>query len=256
MVTTRLPGPLNVRPPASIDMSTSPGTRIEVLAHRGWLNGRDPEHENLVASLRHAAAAGFGVEFDVRRDVSGQLVLSHDPVPWSPERDALSFLTDPPGDHLHALNVKDPAAVILTLDVLERAGTTDRFMFFDFELACADAGAAAALAATAARRGARVARRLSDREPVLADIVADTDCRHVWLDEFDGPWADRECLARLRSAGKFVWYVSPELHRPAPVTDLIPRWQQLLAWGARGVCTDYPVAFAAHLRTAHPRRDS
>lgn len=230
--------------------------QITVLAHRGWLNGPDPEHENLVASLRNAAAAGFGVEFDVRRDASGQLVLSHDPVPWSPERDALSFLTDPPGDHLHALNVKDPAAVASTLDVLERAGTTERFMFFDFELACADAGAAAALAATVARRGARVARRLSDREPVLADIVADAACRHVWLDEFDGPWADRACLEQLTDAGKFVWYVSPELHRPVPVTDLIPRWQQLLAWGARGVCTDHPVALAAQLRTSHPRRES
>jgi len=256
MVTTLGPEALNVKPVLPIDMPMSPHARIDVLAHRGWLNGPDPEHENLVASLRAASAAGFGVEFDVRCDASGQLVLSHDPVPWSPERDARSFLTDPPGDHLHALNVKDSAAVAPTLDVLERAGTTDRFMFFDFELACADAGAAAALAGSAARRGAPVARRLSDREPVLGDIVADAGCRHVWLDEFDGPWADRECLERLTDAGKFVWYVSPELHRPCLAPDLTPRWEQLLAWGALGVCTDYPVAFAAHLRTAHPRRAS
>jgi glycerophosphoryl diester phosphodiesterase len=216
-----------------------------VLAHRGMLDGRDPARENTLATLRVAADAGYGLEFDVRCDPAGRLVLAHDPAGWSADRDAVALLSDPPGRALHALNVKDPAAVAPALDVLEAAGTLERFFFFDFELACAGGEEADALAATAAARGALVARRLSDREPVLDAILADTACTHVWLDEFDGPWAGRECVERLAAAGKVVWYVSPELHRPQPLAALRRRWTEMRAWGVAGICTDHPLALSA-----------
>jgi glycerophosphoryl diester phosphodiesterase len=224
-------------------MSSTP---LRVLAHRGVLDGRDPARENLLETLRAAARAGYGLEFDVRRDAAGRLVLAHDPAEWSADRDAEALLEDPPGDALHALNVKDPAAVLPALDVLERAGTAHRFFFFDFELACADAAQAAALSAAVAARGAAVARRLSDREPVLDELLADGDVEHVWLDEFDGPWADRASVSSLISAGKTVWYVSPELHRPQPMAALRRRWRDVLAWGVCGICTDHPTALSAH----------
>jgi glycerophosphoryl diester phosphodiesterase len=220
-------------------------TQATVLAHRGMLDGRDPARENTLATLRTAAEAGYGLEFDVRCDSAGRLVLTHDPADWSADRDAVALLSDPPGRALHALNVKDPVAVAPTLDVLERAGTMDRFFFFDFELACADGEEAVALAATVAARGALVARRLSDREPVLEDILADAACTHVWLDEFDGRWAGRECVERLAGAGKVVWYVSPELHRPQPLAALRRRWTEMRAWGVAGICTDHPLALSA-----------
>jgi glycerophosphoryl diester phosphodiesterase len=219
--------------------------RSRVLAHRGLLDGRDPASENLLVTLRVAADAGFGLEFDVREDGHGRLVLSHDPADWSSDRDAVSFLTDPPGTALHALNVKDPAAVPQILDVIERAGTGARFFLFDLELACGTAEEAEALAELAKARGMKVARRLSDREPVLDSILADAACEHVWLDELDGPWVDRDCVEQLRAAGKVVWYVSPELHRPQPVSDLLPRWAEALDWGVAGICTDYPTALSA-----------
>ncbi|MCW2994085.1 MAG: Glycerophosphoryl diester phosphodiesterase [Conexibacter sp.] len=222
-------------------------TSLQVLAHRGLLDGPDPARENLLTALSAAAAAGFGSELDVRED-AGALVLSHDPAPWAPDRDATAFLSDPPGDDLlHAFNVKDPGAVLPAVDVLAAAGALHRVFFFDVELACPDLEEAAALAAAVAARGGAVARRLSDREPALAAILSDPQVEHVWLDEWDGPWVDAPLVARLRDAGKSTWYVSPELHRPQPVASLRPRWEQLRAWGAHGICTDHPMALVAAL---------
>jgi glycerophosphoryl diester phosphodiesterase len=209
------------------------------------LDGCDPARENRLDTLRAAAEAGYGLEFDVRQDRAGRLVLAHDPVEWSADRDAVALLADPPGDALHALNVKDPAAVLPALEVLERARTLHRFFFFDFELACSDAEEAMASAAAVRARGGAVARRLSDREPVLEELLEDATVEHVWLDELDGPWADEACVAQLISAGKTVWYVSPELHRAQPLAALARRWSDVLAWGVSGICTDHPMALRA-----------
>jgi hypothetical protein len=221
-----------------------------VLAHRGLLDGPDPVRENTLATLRHAAQDhGHGLELDVRGDGAGHLVLTHDPAPWRPETDAVALLADPPGDALHALNVKDPAVVPAILDVLVDAGTLHRFFLFDFELACATPAQAAALATTCARRGAIVARRLSDRERVLDAIVADAACAHVWLDELDGPWVDGDTVAALTEAGKHVWYVSPDLHRREGLDTLPARWARAWDWGVTGICTDYATALTGATRT-------
>lgn len=213
-----------------------------VLAHRGLLDGPDAVRENTLGALRAAAAEhGHGLEFDVRAD-GDRLVLSHDPARWSPVLDATALLADPPGDALHALNVKEPAAMPAILDVLERAGTLDRFFLFDFELACATRDEAAALSAACAERGATVARRLSDREPVLGEIVSDDAVAHVWLDELDGPWVDRDTVAALTGAGKHVWYVSPDLHGREGLDTLPARWAKARDWGVTGICTDYATA--------------
>jgi hypothetical protein len=67
----------------------------------------------------------------------------------------------------------------------------------------------------------------------------------VWLDEFDGSRAGRECVERLAGANKVVWYVSPELHRPQPLAALRRRWTEMRAWGVAGICTDHPLALSA-----------
>jgi hypothetical protein len=84
---------------------------------------------------------------------------------------------------------------------------------------------------------------------VLAAIIADDACAHVWLDEMDGPWVTAETVAALTGAGKRVWYVSPELHRPQPLAALHDRWTEALAWGVTAICTDHPTALAAARRT-------
>jgi glycerophosphoryl diester phosphodiesterase len=206
-----------------------------VLAHRACLHGPGSVVENSRAALAAAVGRGFGVEFDVNVD-GGRLTLAHDPEPWSEELDAEAFLRDP-GPGLHALNVKSLDAVEPMLAVIEDAGTARSFFLFDFELL----GAGADEMAQVQRRGFRVAHRLSEREPHLARYVDDPTVTDVWLDEFDWPWLRDEHVHALTAAGKRCFYVSPELHRVMPVQKVAPRWDEVLAWGVAGICTDYPM---------------
>jgi hypothetical protein len=129
--------------------------------------------------------------------------------------------------------------------VIERAGTTRSFFLFDFELL----GAGADEMAKVQRRGFRVAHRLSDREPHLGRLLDDPTVTDVWLDEFDSLWIRDEHVHALTAAGKRTFYVSPELHRHQPVQHVAPRWDELLAWGVDGICTDFPI----HLRERSSR---
>ena len=131
------------------------------------------------------------------------------------------------------------------LRVIEQAGTKGSFFLFDFELL----GAGADEMATIQRRGFRVAHRISEREPHLARYVDDPTVTDVWLDELDWPWLRDEHVHALTAAGKRAFYVSPELHRRQPVQKVAPRWDEVLAWGVAGICTDYPI----HLRERSSR---
>src|SRR5262245_25299025 len=215
-----------------------------VLAHRACLYGPGSVRENSRTALAAAVDKGFGVEFDVRCDDGGRLTLAHDPEPWEEEIDAESFLRDP-GPGLHALNVKSLDALCPLLRVIERAGTARSFFLFDFELL----GAGADEMAKVQRRGFRVAHRLSDREPTLERLLDDPTVTDVWLDEFDSPWIRDEHVHALTAAGKRTFYVSPELHRRQPVQHVAPRWDEGLAWGVDGICTDFPI----HLRERSSR---
>lgn len=210
---------------------------MRILAHRALLDGPDPSLENTLPAFGAAAAAGFDVEFDVNVDDDGRLVLTHDPRPWSPERDARRFLAETQPDEAHALNVKDLDTLDELLDVLDDAGARDRFFLFDFELL----GAPPEVLADVQRRGFRVAHRVSDREPYAEAYAADPDVTTIWLDELDGPWVDSAVVGRLREAGKDVVYVSPDLHGRRDPDALAVRWRELADWGATGVCTDYPL---------------
>jgi glycerophosphoryl diester phosphodiesterase len=214
---------------------------LRVLAHRACLDGPGSVAENTRSALAEAVARGFGVEFDVNRD-GDRLTLAHDPEPWSEERDAEAFVRDP-GPGLHALNLKRLDLLDPLLATIQDAGTQERFFLFDFELL----GGGLGLMREVQRRGFRVAHRVSEREPHLERYAADTCVSDVWLDELDGPWVTAEHVAALARRGKQVFYVSPELHRPQPAEALAPRWEQLAAWGAAGICTDYPLALSRRL---------
>jgi glycerophosphoryl diester phosphodiesterase len=229
--------------PVVMSLATPTQRAPHVLAHRACLHGPDTARENSRAALAEAIGRGFGVEFDVNWD-RGRLTLAHDPEPWSEEIDAEPFLRDP-GPGLHALNVKCLDALEELLRLIERAGTARSFFLFDFELL----GVGADEMARVQRRGFRVAHRLSEREPHLERYVCDPTVTDVWLDELDWPWLEAEHVHALCAAGKRTFYVSPELHRRQPVQAVARRWDEVLAWGVTGICTDYPI----HLRERSTR---
>src|SRR5689334_22537158 len=112
---------------------------MHILAHRALLSGPDSSAENTLCSIREAERLEFGVEFDVQLDCEARrLVLSHDPAPWSDCRDAASFLANPSGTAIHALNVKSLYMLPEIASMLKQSRSVDRFFLFDFELICDD----------------------------------------------------------------------------------------------------------------------
>lgn len=221
---------------------------VKILAHRANLHGVNRTQENLLASLEEAVLKGFDVEFDINLPPDGaRLTLTHDPAAWSEERDASVFLAAPGAGSFHALNLKHLLTVPAICHALTQAGTQKNFFWFDFELLTDDLTGCRFLMRSLAKTGFAVAYRLSDREPYLKQYLAQERISLIWLDAFEQVWDGPEQWAALRAEGKQVYCVSPELHGCDNLDILKRRWEQWQAWGAAGICTDYPMLLAQFL---------
>jgi hypothetical protein len=226
-----------------------------ILAHRGNLEGpQSTAHENTLDTLMAAVDAGFGIETDFRADGT-KLVLSHDPAPWSEERDATTLLSrlDAIASHpnerrrMHAFNVKDRDGLHLLLSALQQLPALRRSCFlFDFELVFTPDEAEALMAD--ARNVAAVAQRASDREPELERLLQ-LGVKNVWLDEFDEIYATGHRIQAARAADVSVYCVSPDLHGAADIKVIANRWIEWRTSGATSICTDYARLLAKHLET-------
>ena len=240
-------------------------TNPRILSHRGCLSGRLPGGENTLQVLDAAIRQGFDVEFDIQQSpASRKLVLSHDVEDWSAERDAVSFLTQhsvlsglasPDFARCHALNVKSLDTVEVITEHIQRAGAQSRFFLFDFELLTNDLTACRTRMRGLTAQGFQVAYRVSEREPYLEEYLNCDYVERIWLDEMDGPWVTRDHICKLSEYGKAVYYVSPELHARLSPEQLPCRWEQVIAWGASAICTDYPLLleqFASKILNTKP----
>jgi glycerophosphoryl diester phosphodiesterase len=199
--------------------------------------------ENSREAMARAVGQGFDLEFDIQLDLERRrLVLSHDPVAWEADRDALTFLEGAAAGQFHALNVKSLYTLPAVLCAIRQFDVADRFLLFDFELACDDRAACGYLMRSISEQGISVAYRLSEREPFLVEYAEDPAVTHLWLDEFAVPWVDRDSVKRLTECGKSAIYVSPDLHGRRDPSYLHRRWDELMNWGIGGICTDYPIA--------------
>jgi hypothetical protein len=164
---------------------------MEILAHRGNLDGPTPEKENRIETVAAALSEGFGVETDLRRDGSGRFYIAHDPGIWSEATDfaVFSALFRNHRDRTVAMNVKEPGYEA-ELIALQRGGALgDRSFYFDFELLEPEQPGAAQRLIRALPDGdsVRLAARLSDRGETLERCLA-IPAEIIWADEFDVLW--------------------------------------------------------------------
>ena len=181
--------------------------------------------------MRDAFAHGWGVETDVR-DLSGSLVVSHDP----PGDGTLPFeaVVDAYREHgcpgALAVNVKSDGLAEMLAHALR---DVERSRWFAFDMSVPDMR-------HYARQGLPFFTRHSDLEPVPA-LYAAAD--GVWLDDFDGGFIAEERIASHLAAGKRVAVVSPELHG----RERDQTWAQWRAWPVWRraevlLCTDHPTS--------------
>lgn len=189
------------------------------ISHRGNLFGKTDKENHLLYLLK-AVHAGFGVETDILRAPCGRLVISHDPVEWTPINDAalvLKNLID--NDAFVALNIKEEG---LLEDILKIINPFEFNGFmFDFELCCSDPESEIQ---EYQKAGFKIARRISDRGERITGY-----CDYIWMDEMDSTNSISIFMNDL-DPHKIV-YVSPELHE-RPVEE---RRTDISSF----ICTDY-----------------
>lgn len=206
---------------------------MQILSHRGYWGA--PSDKNTLSAFERSFDHGFGTETDLR-DLSGALVISHDP-PVEPVTPASGMFSKLDGRDLPlALNIKADGLATMVKDALEIYSIRDAFVF---DMAVPDMRSYFAA-------GIAVFTRLSEVEPhpVLLD-KADG----VWLDAFTHRWWSADDVSRVLDAGKRVCVVSPELHG----RDHLDDWEELLSCSSQAgllLCTDKPVEASKYFGVA------
>lgn len=211
---------------------------MHILAHRGYSEGPDPTRENTLDAVRECLERGWGVEIDIRRAASGAFYIAHDASSTGapdavPYLEAIRRASAPV-----ALNVKELGYEADLLAFLRAHDVLDHLFLFDMELIEPVPGATAARF-RALDPAVRLAARASDRAEPLDRALSSPNESVVWLDEFDRLWIERHDIAAVHAAGRQAFAISPEIHG-FPIEAAVERWQQFLAWGLDGLCTDYP----------------
>ncbi|MFN7977135.1 MAG: hypothetical protein U0P30_03310 [Vicinamibacterales bacterium] len=224
-----------------------------ILAHRGNTTGPDRRAENSLPAIGRALRLGWGLEIDIRRAPDGRFYVAHDPVGFASAApaDGVCALLRAHPRALVALNIKELGDEAALIDYLDTQGVLPQCCLFDMELLEATPGATA-LAFRALHPTVALAARVSDRGESIAQALAIDVAQTIWLDEFDGPWATRDDVDRLKAAGRRVWMVSPDLHG-ATLQATRRRWREVLTWGLDGICTDYAEALEHDIETQFRR---
>lgn len=200
---------------------------MQIVSHRG-LWATDAEKNSMMAF--HAAwKLGFGIETDIR-DLSGGLVISHDP----PQGKSLkvqdffeAYKQSGKGTAL-ALNVKSDGLQLLLLEALRKFEVDN---YFVFDMSVPDMLSYAA-------HNMRYFTRQSEYE---LDPCCYEAADGVWIDAFQQDWRSVDFIASHLEAGKKVCLVSSELHH-RPYHEF---WKRLKSAAFESVnsvllCTDHP----------------
>jgi glycerophosphoryl diester phosphodiesterase len=223
-------------------------SRLHILSHRANLDGPDRARENCAAAVAEALACGFGLETDIRLDAAHGFYINHDPhavdAAHAFENHAALWRTHP--EAVIALNIKELGAEAELLQVLYKEAVVNQVFLFDMELLEPVAGVTARRFRTLDTQIV-LAARVSDRAEPISQALSIEVAHCIWLDEFDGPWADYASVQALKAAGRKVYAVSPDLHGYT-LEQSVRRWHDFLRWGVDGICTDWPLRLREALR--------
>lgn len=191
-----------------------------IYAHRGFWH--DPSEQNSMDAIRRAGEFGFGVETDFRSQ-TGELILSHDPLPspTSTPASRIDFRGIPT-----AINIKEDGLLNLYADFLAKNSSPKSFIFDGsipemFQIH---------------KQGLPHALRMSEYEREIP-----WDSTFLWIDGFVSEWwADQDLMSRLAEK-YFLIFVSPEIH----AREYTKSWTFFRDFnntmlGNFGICTDYP----------------
>lgn len=252
---------------------------MEIFAHRGML---DEYPENSLSALRESFRRGFGIETDLRLTKDNDFLIIHDDTFLKPsnvrcrvqdatlaEAEALTYDRSP--EHLISLRT------LLTMAKQENKGnqmalqlkyTSQNEMALQLlakywqEFNLYDTAFTFDLTKDAATRLKEIDPKIKialivsefkfeptiylweevkDFKPI--DIVWAAEYQHMYSQEF---------FDAVKKSGRTAYAVSPDVHwilgHHLAYEGYEKTWDELIAWGAEGICTDYPEKLAKVLK--------
>jgi len=207
---------------------------LKIISHRGfWIA---PSEQNTEVAFLRALECGFGIETDIR-DVSGDLVISHDMPTQDGNYQSLdSFFCNYNricGNEAEspclALNIKSDGLQSSLKDKLIKHQVLNYFVF--------DMSIPQTL--TYLNSNIFVFARLSEYEPQPQLL---NGINGIWLDQFNGDWYTEKIITDILSMGLSLCIVSPELHNRAYKNcwSMIKRVLEKNPDFLISICTDFP----------------
>lgn len=213
-----------------------------IVSHRGNLAGPSADAENRLPAVRDALALGWSVQLDIRRDEDGQFYLSNDPqqcVAGLVADDFCALFRRFPHATI-ALKLRELGDEAALVAYLAEQRVLDQVFLFDMERLERQHGETAARLRTLDPR-VQLAARVSDRAEPVDRALRIASASVIWVDESHSPWCTEEDVWRMKSAGRAVYAVSPDL-RGRSFEETRARWLNFINWGVDGICTNYPAA--------------
>lgn len=215
---------------------------MEILSHRYLTTGKSRQQENTLSQLNRSLSMGFNFfETDIRRLPNGKFYISHDlKIKITLENDAIlqAMQWKESGARI-ALNIKELGYERELINFLKEQDVLENVFLFDFDIEFLDAEPKEYITRIAQMEPKlECAVRVSDHIESVNRAKEISQARIVWLDEFDGPWAKLSDIESLKSAGKTVYCIAPDLHGFS-FEETVRRFSDFIAWDADGICTDY-----------------
>ena len=214
---------------------------MKIFAHRGlWETN---EEENSLVAIERCFQEGFELETDIRY-WQGKFLIKHD-VPVENEKllaltDVLKVLQDYPereiAFHFKYDDWKKPGSLEV-VDML--APFANRVFLFDMSFDYC-------LKVRQRNSNVEVGVSIGDNEYHDAfcnlEDALNSAIDIVWADEYRNFYS-QELIAKIQSAGKKVYCISPDLAvpvgHPRARVGYEKTWNDLMRWGVDGICTDY-----------------
>ena len=252
---------------------------MEIFAHRGML---DLYPENSLAASREAFRRGFGIETDLRLTKDNDFLIIHDDtfLKTSNIRRRVIDTTLAEAEKIFYLNSAEHLTSLRSLLTMAKAENKGHQMALQLKYTSQNETGLQLLAkywkefdlyntAFTFDLTKEAATRLKEIDPKIkiALIVSEYKFEptiYLWdevkdFKPMDIVWAaeyqklySKEFIDAVKATGRTFYAMSPDVHwilgHHLAYEGYEQTWKDLIAWGAEGICTDYPEKLATYLK--------
>lgn len=197
---------------------------IEIIAHRGCVNGSD----NIIKNFPYFVENEIGVELDLRLGKNGPYV-SHDKTEnGKPFEEICKTYRN--SKVKFAFHIKEQDSINQVIEIVKKYSIENYFVFNtdNFELSNFV--------------GAEKNALYLNQKPIFSNE------KFLWCDESQRKWFTKDIFLELHKKNKIIYGMSLELIKTCNEEDIIMEWKRLIDLGIDGICTNYPEKLTRYLK--------